>query len=71
MVMDGKFMKKMPLITNGLVSFFPQKLIDILFGKPSETNKEVEEGTRILPRKQITLLMLYTKMKTDKQAGRV
>ena len=31
-----------------------QKLIDIHCVKPSETSKEVEEGTRILPQKKIT-----------------
>ena len=55
MVMAGKLMKKVPLITNGLVVFIvPQKLIDILCVKPSETSKDVEEGTRIWPQKQIT-----------------
>ena len=31
-----------------------QKLIDILCVKPNETSKDVEEGTGILPQKQIT-----------------
>ena len=38
--------------TSGFI--VPQKLINILCVKPSETSKDVEEGTRILPQKQIT-----------------
>ena len=38
--------------TSGFI--VPQKLIDILCVKPSETSKDVEVGTKILPQKQIT-----------------
>ena len=38
--------------TSGFI--VPQTLIDIPCVKPSETSKDVEVGTRILPQKQIT-----------------
>ena len=38
--------------TSGFI--VPQKLINILCVKPSETSKDVEEGARILPQKQVT-----------------
>ena len=38
--------------TSGFI--VPQKLIHILCVKPSETSKEVRNGTRILPQRQIT-----------------